>query len=151
MFIKPKKVKGIEKGTFVVLRRSVREAANVDISLNTGLYYNKYMEIMYVVDADFMRTKELVECIPIMFDKRSSSQLALVGRKGMATKKKMFLYHKDSLQPLLYDIKSYAESRADNPDHLYFTQNIQNINYYYKDILTSRGLGQIDLKKWGGS
>ena len=144
MFIVPKKIRGIEKGTFVVLKKSIREDANINVDLdeNKHLYFNKYIELLYVVDSDFMKCGEFVECIPVVFDSRKHNQkqiMSVIGKNA-----KTYAFSSNNLQPMLYNISDYVSLRMDNPMWFNFKYAVNEINHRYRHVLKQRNVPTIN-------
>ena len=151
MFIVPKKKKGIEKGVFVVLKRSVRDRCNVNVDLeeNRDLYIPKYMELMYVVDNDFMKLgveDGFAECIPVVFDVRYRWQYQKI--KDVTKRKKTYLFETKNLQPILSNIEGYINTRMEDGNIVNMEHGIRELNFKYKDKLESANVEPMDLDKW---
>lgn len=110
--IPTKKVKGIEKGAFVVLTPELRKQAIADVGDawpfhdKTGAranYVSRHLCMGYVSDSDALRNKGFVFVIPVLFDNRDAYQRNV--ERYIWRNKKQFLYKREDLVVVLSDPK----------------------------------------------
>lgn len=93
-----KKLRGIEKGTYVVLTDFCKEHAKGQYSSQikrSQKYANKFLEMGYIVDNDVLKDGNFCLVVPILFDKNDPWQRS--SQRYITEKGKSFVYHKKSL------------------------------------------------------
>ena len=96
-----KRLKGVEKGSFVVL--------NKELKGDTNFQYN--IDLMYVINSDVLRNGKLVRVIPILFSMEDSGyQHACL---DMIRAKKTYVFEKSSLIPYHDELINFSDEGSD--------------------------------------
>ena len=96
-----KKLKGVEKGSFVVL--------NKELKGDTDFQYN--IDLMYVINSDVLRNGKLVRVVPVLFNMKDSGyQHTCI---DMIRNKESFVFEKDSLLPYHDELINFSDEGND--------------------------------------
>ena len=96
-----KRLKGVEKGSFVVLNKE----------LKGDTYFQENIDLMYVINSDVLRNGKLVRVVPVLFNMENSSyQHTCI---DMIRNKESFVFEKDSLSPYHNELINFSEEGSD--------------------------------------
>ncbi len=136
-----KKLKGIEKGSFVVLNASIREYSklkNLEGDSNSDSYLtNRYTELMYVVDDDTLGDGKFISCIPVIYNTNDTWQSDLFRR--IHAKKTLIMHKKESVSSIYIDPQTYIDDVFPNCGYD-FGRIARHINFAYSDRLKKAGI-----------
>jgi len=147
-----KKIRGVEKNTFVVLNKTCRACADKpDTSAKGGEFSrfnnNKFTELMFVINGDALRNGEFAEVIPVVFDADDRNQWKNI--RYRIRKKRILLYRKSQLEPILGNPKDYFdEIMVDGSRWNTLTQIFNLINQHYKVEFEKRKIEPLSLARW---
>lgn len=148
--IPTKKVKGIEKGAFVVLTPELRKQAIADVGDawpfhgKTGAkanYVSRHLCMGYVSDSDALRNKSFAFVIPVLFDNRDAYQRNV--KRYIWGNKKQFLYKREDLVIILDDPRIRYNQFMEEMNNRY-----KGLNHCLKDISDLYGMDRITLEGW---
>jgi hypothetical protein len=96
-----KKLKGVEKGSFVVL--------NKELKGDTDFQYN--IDLMYVINSDVLRNGELVRVVPVLFNMQDSGYQQVC--VNMIRAKETYVFEKSSLMPYHDELINFSDEGSD--------------------------------------
>ena len=100
-----KKLKGVEKGSFVVL--------NKELVGDSEFQYN--IDLMYVINSDVLRNGELVRVVPVLFNmEHSGYQHTCI---DMIRAKETYMFEKSSLIPYHDELINFSDEGSDPSMH----------------------------------
>ena len=96
-----KRLKGVEKGSFVVL--------NKELVGDTDFQYN--IDLMYVINSDVLRNGKLVRVVPVLFNMQDSGyQHTCIDMIGA---KETYVFEKSSLMPYHDELINFSDEGSD--------------------------------------
>lgn len=97
-----KRLKGVEKGSFVVL--------NKELKGDTHFQHN--IDLMYVINSDVLRNGKLVRVVPVLFNMENSGyQHTCI---DMIRGKETYVFEKDSLLPYHDELINFSDEGSDS-------------------------------------
>lgn len=100
-----KRLKGVEKGSFVVLNKE----------LKGDTHFQENIDLMYVINGDVLRNGKLVRVVPILFNSEHSGyQHTCI---DMIRNKESFVFEKDSLLPYHDELINFSDEGSDLNTH----------------------------------
>jgi len=97
-----KKLKGVEKGSFVVLNKELKGDTNFQENIN----------LMYVINSDVLRNRKLVRVVPVLFNMEESGyQHTCI---DMIRAKETYVFEKSSLIPYHDELINFSDEGSES-------------------------------------